>query len=190
VYFPVTQACDEPSSDTPISQSQIANQDQFVNMMGNKFLGGNQSVYDLVLALGGNLPGLVPGAPATPAAVAAPSTSSTSGVPTSGAGGTSAAPATGAAPAYSAPGVLAAPTGPLAVPPQFVGGVPNPKGVDLGPAVSSMVVGCNVPWAGPSLGAQSKVPGASAGLSPMWLIGGLALAAALWWLGSEGAYNS
>lgn len=184
VYFPVAQACDEPSSETPMSSGAISTQDGFVNAMGNDFLVGNQSVYDLVLALGGNLPGLVAGAPAsipgeTPV-------SSTAAVPTSGAGGTPTpvTPAMAAAPVYAAPGVLAGPTGPL-VPGPLNQAIP--RGIDLGPAVASMVLGCNVPWAGPSLGAQSGSAPGAAQPSGLVLWGLAGLAALAWWLGSEGA---
>lgn len=160
-YFPASSACNEPNSATPISASEVAVQDQRVAAMGQHFLDGNAALYDLVQAMGGNLPGLIPGSPS---------------------GGSGSAPAAPPAPTYAAPGVQAAPPYTGSVPAQSV---PS-AGVDLGPAVKSMVAGCGVPWAGPSLGAQPAAA-SSSGPSGLWIFGALGLVAAVWWLGSEGA---
>jgi hypothetical protein len=214
MYFSQANACNEPNSETPLSAVAIANQNTRVANVGNEFLDGNAAVYDLVLALGGNLPGLVPASPDTaaspsslpssatsafqsflasiglPSPAASPTPSSASAVPTTGAGGSTVVPAPASSqapsgafvPGYAAPGVLAAP--PLNAP-RFRGGARVSPGVNLGPAVSSMVQGCNLPWAGPSLGANSQSAAAAPDNSGLMLWGLAGLVAALWWLGSE-----
>lgn len=163
MYVPASNACNEPNSATPMTAAAIASQDNAVAAVGQLFLNGNAAVYDLVNSMGGNLPGLVPGVQA-PAAMPVPAT----------------------VPMYAAPGVLAAPTGPLV--PAIPGGLPpNAHGpLQLGDAVKSMVRGCDVPWAGPQLGAQ-VLAGAASSQSGMWLMGLAALAAALYVLHREGA---
>lgn len=164
MYVTAANACNLPNSESPMTAAAIARQDAVVNAMGNQFSQGNADVYDLVTSLGGNLPGLLPGV-AAPTAAAVPAT----------------------VPVYAAPGVLAAPTGPLV--PAVPGGLPaNAHGaLQLGDAVKSMIVGCEVPYAGPQLAGQRPAVGQS---SSMWLWGLAALAATLYFLNDEGAYKS
>ena len=161
MYVSVARSCDEPNSMTPVSAGDTAAAKAQVDAVNTSFLNGNAAVYNLVQQLGGNMPGLIPGSPPSlPPAPPPP------------------------APVYQAPGVLAAPAGPIV--PAVIGGTGSGGGINLGSAVGSMVVGCDLPWASPSLGPQAPAaPAAPAGPSGMWLMGGLALAAAIWWLGSE-----
>lgn len=171
-YVTTANACNEPNSETPLSASAISAQDSAVAAVGQQFINGNAAVYNLVAQLGGNQPGMVPGAP--PASVAPVATVNGSPV-------TSNPVVT-----YAAPGVQAAPPGPIAVPPSLIGGTRTPTGRYLGNSVKSMVAGCNPPWAGPTLGAQTQASApATNGNSWLWFWGLGLLAVTIYAVGAE-----
>jgi hypothetical protein len=54
MYFPGSQACSQPNSETPMPQSWIDRQNAFIESVSTAFDDGNQTLNDLLQTLGGN----------------------------------------------------------------------------------------------------------------------------------------
>jgi hypothetical protein len=72
MFFPDSQACNLPNSETPMDPGAISAQDSFIASIGQRFVDGNTSLNDIMTALGGNSLDALTG---------------DAGVPTTGAGG-------------------------------------------------------------------------------------------------------
>lgn len=54
MYLTGSESCSLPNSETPITQQQIDSESAFLNSVGSAFDGGNDALYSLITALGGN----------------------------------------------------------------------------------------------------------------------------------------